>query len=255
MIKMPQSTSPNYGFSFISRIFATFLIVLSLGACNKIGSLPIPGGILPYGVVTPVQQFITTYNVDTNQTQPFITLVPEVLNTVTTFGTTYQQAELGFAFRTSIAGSVFALGFLEPDSSYVHTVTLWDSATQTILAQKNIYNLSGITFTYDTLSPSEVVVLQPNHGYVLGINSLGVNNLLNAYNAGNLFYFVGGITDYNPAGNPFTPITPFTEGTITVETGFVYNYGTQAPPANLFPPNFGISGNALMGLCDIGFAP
>jgi hypothetical protein len=246
IVRKPTS---KLAFGLVPIIFFTLL----LGACNKITGLLIPGGTIPFGIVTPVQQFLNTYNIGYSQTLPYLDVFSTSFDDVTPNGTTYQEAELGFAFRTAVPGVVFELGLWLPDSSYVHTVTLWDSATQTILAQKNIYNY-GRSFTYDTLAQNELVTLQPNHGYVLGVNSLAIGNFLNAYNAGNSIFSITGISDFNPAASPFTPATPNTEGSITIETGFIYNYGIQPTPANPFPPVFNNESGGLSGLCDLGFA-
>jgi len=85
-----------------------FLISSLFGAGNKISGLPIPDGTIPFGIETPVQQFIITCNIDSSQTQPFIRLGSGALEDITTNGTTFPETEFGFAFRTSVTGSVLA---------------------------------------------------------------------------------------------------------------------------------------------------
>jgi hypothetical protein len=250
---IPKFSIINPACQLSFRLVPVIFFALLLVSCNKITGLPIPGGAIPFGIVTPVRQYINTYNIGFSQTQPYLDLSTGGFDDAIPNGTTYQQAEIGIAFRTSVPGVVFELGIWLPDSSYVHTVTLWDSATQTILAQKNVYNY-GKNFSYDTLSPNELVTLQPNHGYVLGVNSLALGNPLNAFNAGNEIFFTAGLTDFNPAASPNTPATPMTEGPITVETGFIYNYGILPTPSNPFPPVFNNNSGGLTGLCDFGFA-
>jgi len=201
--------------------------------------------------VTPMQAFITKYDIPLNTMDTALFLQP------TTFynfnNGEYNAVEAGYAFRTSTKGVVFELGTMLPDSGFLHTVTLWDSATQTILARTDVINGSKVSFSYTGLDSSTVVTLQANHGYVIGMNSTAVGNPILSASLGNWIYVALGLYVDQGEGNDIN-LVPFTEGPITIEQGFVYEFQTQ--PAVLFPPASSWVGqdNGFMGLCDFGFA-
>jgi hypothetical protein len=204
--------------------------------------------------VTPMQAFITKYDIPATPTDTATALLPVDMYGIPNKGE-YNQAEFGFAFRTSTPGVVFELGTLLPDSGFIHTVTLWDSATQTILARTDVINLSKISFSYTGLDSSTVVTLQANHGYVIGLNSTAVGNPVNSASVGNMIYAPQPLLVDQGQGNTIF-LCPFTEGPITVERGFIYNYGYQAQPSVFFPPasSWSSQDNGFLGLCDFGFA-
>ena len=204
--------------------------------------------------VTPMQAFITRYNIPLTPTDTALFLQAVDFYGIPDQGQ-YDQAELGFAFRTSTSGIVFELGILLPDSGFIHTVTLWDSATQTILARTDVISLSTSSFTYTGLDSSTVITLQANHGYVIGLNSTAVGNPVNSASVGNRVYAPQGLYVDQGAGSDIS-LLPFTEGPITVERGFIYNYGYQAQPAAFFPPksSWASQDNGFLGICDFGLA-
>ena len=229
----------------VSVILLSFLFQ----ACSKLRQEP-----FRITTVTPMQAFITKYNIPLSPTDTALFLLAVDYNGIPDKGQ-YDQAELGYAFRTSAAGVVFELGILLPATGFVHTVTLWDSATQTILGQLNVSNLSGSSFTYAGLDSGTAIVLQANHGYVIGVNSTAVGNPVNSPSAGNYVYAPQGLYVDQGAGSDIQ-LLPFAESTITVERGFVYIYGYQAQPASFFPPasSWQSQDNGFLGICDFGFA-
>jgi hypothetical protein len=204
--------------------------------------------------VTPMQAFITRYDIPLNTMDTALGLLAVNFYDTKDEGQ-YDQAELGFAFRTSTPGVVFELGTLLPDSGFIHTVTLWDSATQTVLARTDVISISKTSFTYTGLDSSTVVTLLANHGYVIGVNSTAVGNPVNSSSVGNSVYAPQGLFVDQGAGSDIN-LVPFAEGPITVEQGFLYNYGYQAQPAVFFPPKSSWldQDNGFLGLCDFGFA-
>jgi hypothetical protein len=201
-----------------------------------------------------MQAFITKYNIPLSPTDTALFLLAVDFYGIPDQGQ-YDQAELGYAFRTSVGGVVYELGTLLPDTGFAHTVTIWDSATQTLLGQLDVTNLAGASFTYAGLDSSKAIVLQANHGYVIGVNSTAVGNPVNSSSVGNGVYAPQGLYVDQGAGSDIS-LLPFTEGTITVERGFIYNYGYKSVPANFFPPSSSWSSqdNGFLGICDFGFA-
>jgi hypothetical protein len=231
------------------QLVSVFLFSFVFQACLKLQPDP-----FPITTVTPMQAFITKYNIPLSPTDTAL-----FLTAVDFFGIPdqgqYDQAELGYAFRTSAAGVVFELGTLLPSPGFVHTVTIWDSATQTVLGPLNVTNLSSSSFAYAGLDSSTAILLQANHGYVIGVNSTAVGNPVNSSSVGNNVYAPNGLYVDQGAGSDIS-LLPFTEGTITVERGFIYNYGFQAQPASFFPPpsSWQSQDNGFLGICDFGFA-
>ena len=127
--------------------------------------------------------------------------------------------------------------------------------TQTVLGQLNVTNLSSSSFTYAGLDSSTAILLQANHGYVIGVNSTAVGNPVNSSSVGNNVYAPNGLYVDQGAGSDIS-LLPFTEGTITVERGFIYNYGYEAQPASFYPPalSWQSQDNGFLGICDVGFA-
>src|SRR5580704_14306278 len=56
--------------------------------------------------------------------------------------------ELGYSFVASDTGTVYEIGIRLPDSGNTYTVTLWDGATQAVLARENIKVNSPTSFSY-----------------------------------------------------------------------------------------------------------
>jgi Domain of unknown function (DUF4082) len=247
----------------VLKALPAFLLAFLFQACAKQslvispGPLPLPNPIPIhpinyYPVQTPFQAFITRYNIPITGTNSALGLSPGDFGDDTRSGMIYNEAELGFAFRSSVSGVARALGTLLPATGFTHTVTLWDSATQTILASVDVNSQSTGVFTYTNFAST--VPIQANHGYVIGFNTLATGNALNTYSAGNSFFLVSGFIVDGGLGSDL-PLFPFTEGSITVENIFSYNYGDGRAPANLFPPSSMWNGqpNGFFGLCDLSF--
>jgi hypothetical protein len=247
----------------VLRVLPAFLLAFLFQACSKDAlitsplptPIPLPIPIHPinfYLTQTPFQAFITKYDIAMTNTNLTIGLTSAGLDQDTRTGFIYNQAEIGFAFRSSVAGTVNGLGTMLPATGFIHTVTLWDSATQTILAGINVTSESTAKFTYADFATG--VPIQANHGYVVGYNTLAIGNAINTYSPGNSIFGVNGIFVDRGAGTNL-PILPFTEGTITVENTFFYNYGDGRAPADLFPAASTWNGqpNGFPGLCDIAF--
>jgi hypothetical protein len=247
-----------------AHLLPALTLILLLQACAK-DSLVISPGPLPlpnpipihpinfYPIQEPFQAFVTKYNVPITSTSESIGITTGYFDTYTRSGAIeYDAAELGFAFRSSVAGTILGLGTLLPATGFAHTVTLWDSATQTVLATVSVNSQSTGAFSYTDLAAT--VPIQANHGYVVGYNTLANGNPVNAYSTGNAFSVVTGILVDGGQGSDI-PLTPFTTGTITVENTFENNYGDGQPPTNLFPTASEWIGQnvGFFGLCDIVF--
>ncbi len=263
-----MNTLPRLTFRRLTRVLPVLSLVLVFAAllqgCAKdsftLSPVPFPAPspfpphpINLYPTQTPFQAFVTKYNVPVTNTSESIGLSPGDFDSYTRSGTfVYYGAELGFAFRSSVAGSILGLGTLLPATGFAHTVTLWDSATQVVLATATVNSQSASVFTYADFAGT--VAIQANHGYVVGYNTVAIGNPVDTFLTGNEIYLVSGIlVDGGLSGN--LPIFPFTEGTITVENAFENIYGDGQPPANLFPTasNWGTQPNGFFGLCDIAF--
>jgi hypothetical protein len=218
--------------------------------------IPTPVPIHPinyYPTQTPFQAFVTKYDVPFTNTSESIGLSAGDFDTYTRSGTlVYSAAELGFAFRSSVSGTILGLGTMLPATGFAHTVTLWDSATQLVLATATVTNQSPSIFTYADFSAT--VPIHADHGYVVGYNTMAIGNPVNSSSTGNDFYLVNGIYVDGGQGSDLA-LFPFTEGSITVENAFEFNYGDGEPPANLFPAasNWSSQANGFFGLCDIAF--
>jgi hypothetical protein len=171
------------------------------------------------------------------------------------------QAEIAYAFRTSDSGVVNELGVYLPTGGFAHTVTLWDSATGQVLAQANVTNATGGKWAYLGLPVNQLAVLSPNHGYIVGFNSLAVGNAMNVYNPGNMVYTLQGIYNFDNdiPGGIVQDVFPFTEGNITYEGTYEVLYDTPIS-GPIFPPSgdpYGANSNTIgfLGVCDIGFIP
>ena len=198
----------------------------------------------------PFQAFVTTYNVPPTNTNVPISLQAEWYGE----GIPYDNAEQGFSFRSSAAGNIIGLGIMMPVSGYSHTVLLWDSATQVILATAVVKGIDS-AFTYTSLTTS--VPIQANHAYVVGYSTLAIGNTPGQFSKGNEFYGIQGFLVDRGEGLSI-PMLPFREGNITVEDAVSDNYGSGAVPANPFPipacwapPG---QSRLILGICDIEFA-
>src|SRR5580704_5545782 len=60
--------------------------------------------------------------------------------------------EIGYSFTVSDSGAVYQLGVRLPDTGKTYTVTLWDGATQAVLARQNITVLTDTAFTWFDLT-------------------------------------------------------------------------------------------------------
>ena len=167
------------------------------------------------------------------------------------------QAIIAYGFHSSGYGAVVSLGLRLPDSGYEHTVTLWDSATLQVLAQAEVPTITGGRWTYvDLAIVNQAVPIVPNHGYIVGFNSLAVGNAMNAFHAGNSIYILLGLyTQHGP--EPDIPIVPFTRGEITFDAYGLNVYSN--PNAPLPYPSVSMSfAEGLLGiggLVDIGYIP
>ena len=248
MTNQPRSARHNRLLKLVLPFTSILLFSTFLSSCTKYQV----GANTP--TVTPMQAFITKYDIPIN-TMDTVLFLPAINFYGLPDKGEYDQEEVGFAFRTSTPGVVFELGCLLPDSGFIHTVTLWDSATKTILARTDVISVSQSSFAYTGLDSSTVVTLQANHGYVIGLNSTAVGNPVNSPSVGNDIYIAQGLYVDQGEGNDIN-LLPFTEGPITVEQGFKYNYGYETQPAVFYPPaSAWISqDNGFMGVCDFGLA-
>jgi|GEM_PF-1813499 len=252
----------------LKPLYGAAILLLILGSsCTKLGQvIPVQP---PIGVIQSLEQTPFKSYTDslfalsvTNNVGSILTIGAVALNDNTLHETSGQdlgQAEIAYAFRSSVAGAVTSLGVMLPTTGYKHTVTLWDSTTGQVLAQTDVPTLNGGKWTYVSLALlGQAVVIQPDHGYIVGFNSLAVGNPVEVFNAGNEIYILDGIYQFFGGGQSAkAPIVPFTHGPITFENYYYVPY--NAPPGNPIFPN---SANTesfgpfdVPGVADIGFIP
>jgi len=172
--------------------------------------------------------------------------------------------EFGYTFQASAPGTIIQLGLRLPDINFTHTVTLWDSATQTILAEADILNQSSLKFSYVNLAANnQQVVIQPNHTYIISWNSLSKENgaTINSGQAGNHFYYIQ-MWEGSTLGTPnYLTIFPFMYKHITVTACYLNEYpstpkgGGNPFAITPFPIGHSVPGIDIYGLCDIDYIP
>lgn len=251
----------------LNLLFAGVVVMSAATSCSKLGQIiPIPP---PIGVIQSLEQTPFKSYTDslfalkvTDNVGSILTIVAVALNDNTQHGSAGEdlgQAEIGYAFRSTVAGAITSLGVLLPTTGYNHTVTLWDSASGQVLAQVDVPTLNGGKWTYVSLAlQNQAVIIQPNHGYIVGFNSLAVGNPIETANAGNSIYILDGIYQFFGSGaGAKVPIIPFTRGPVTFENFYMVAYNT--PIVNpIFPgggPGQSIEDFDVPGVCDIGFIP
>jgi hypothetical protein len=247
-------------------LLTTVLVMLLAASCSKIPispiPIPVPPGVLQSIEQHPFQRYLDSVEALTSE-NIYLFRDSILLNDVllpphdNTQGT--GQAEIGYAFRTDVAGAVVGFGIYVPIGGYTHTVTLWDSATGQLIAEWGVPSLHNSAWTTITLPQQKMQVIQPNHGYILGFNSLAEGNFINTPSPGNELYVYQYIINYNvgTAPNEFQDVFPFTEQDITFEGAYEFPYDT--PSANT---PFPLTGNpyasqdpGFFGTCDIAFIP
>jgi Domain of unknown function (DUF4082) len=166
------------------------------------------------------------------------------------------QAVVAYPFRSSVAGAVTSLGIFVPTTGTRHTVTLWDSASGQVLAQAEVPSLESGRWTYiSLLETNQEVILQPDHGYIVGFNTLAIGDVINTPNPNNGIYILDGI--YLNGGEGKAPIVPFTSGPITFEAYYIDFYDNPFAPPPFPGTSFTntIGAFDVPGVCDIGFIP
>ncbi|HVU97648.1 MAG TPA: DUF4082 domain-containing protein [Puia sp.] len=241
---------------------AAALLLLVSSSCSKLGQLipvPPPVGVIQNLEQTPFKTYTDSLFALTS-TGTILTISGVALNDNSLPGNSGEyigQAEIGYAFRSSVDGAVTSLGVLLPTGGFKHTVTLWDSATGQVLAQADVPTLNGGKWTYVSLAVAgQAVPIEAGHGYIVGFNSLAAGNSIGTYSTGNSIYILDGIYTLG-GGGPKIPIVPFTKGPVTFENYYFVAYDT--PISNpIFPPagsSANFSAFDVPGVCDIGFIP
>lgn len=245
-------------------ICAVALIALLGFGCSKLGSIaPPPITTIQSLEQTPWKTYLDSLFGATSQ-GVLLTIEPVQLNNalleVSAPGS--GQAVIAYAFRSSVPGAVTSLGIFMPTTGPQHNVTLWDSASGQVLALAQVPSLDSGHWTYVSLAlANQAVVIEANHGYIVGFNSLAIGDQINVPNPNNGVYFMDGIyTNINSntgGGVGKVPIVPFTEGAITYENYYTAYYddpNARPPyPGTSFSNPFGAFD--LPGVCDIGFIP
>jgi hypothetical protein len=228
------------------------LCMTSMGPCNK--QIPPPHS---------AAQFPFENQLDSLFTLPgdSIVLSNEVIPLLDPFQKGYNvagQAEIAFAFRTSAPAALAGLALYLPGSNFTDLVTLWDSASGTVLAQANVTvaNPGEWNSVPATGVNGQPVIFQPGKGYIVGFNTLPNGDTLFSRNQLNLIYWIFG---YTSAGGPpmpsGLPLIPFTNGLITYEAQWVNYYETE--PTSFFPGNTPAQHivDSVYGVCDFGYVP
>lgn len=246
---------------FLKLLPGVVLTLLFCQSCSKITNAPTP---IPFPIQsleqTPFHYYMDSLFALANENIILTISAVAIDDVLTKAGSTGTgQAEIAYPFHSTTAGAITSLGIMLPSKGFSHTVTLWDAASQQVLAQANVPSLDSGKFTYVSLAlANQAVVIQPNHEYIVGFNSLAIGNSLNTASPGNGIYILDGIYDFsNPQNSSKLPILPFTVGPITFEGYYVFNYDT---PISLPPfPGSGFlniySAFDVPGVCDIGFIP
>jgi hypothetical protein len=150
--------------------------------------------------------------------------------------------ELGYSFIVSDTGTVYEIGIRLPDSGNIYPVTLWDGATQTVLARQNIKVSSPTGFSYfDLTSTNAQVSIAANHPYVISVNMTPTNPPPAGAPVDYDFYDIRRTDEGN--------IFPMTKGYVTYQ----YEY-TQTCYTPTFPANLSEYLNYINGIVDIGFS-
>ena len=262
-----KAKSTNMKTFTLKLLLGAGLLLLTSQSCNKFRLIPFPFG--DRFIQTPFKSYFDSLYAVSGDTLNsagngvLVTFTPAGVNDVLQKGDGGEdegQLEIAYAFRTAYAGSVISLGVWLPDPGSTHTVSLWDSASGQLLAQANVPTPTSGVWAYASV-PS--TILQPGHGYIVGVNSLAVGNPMNVSNASNEIFLIDGIYDFSaglPPGGALLPMLPFTRGAITVEGWWQDFYDTPIPggQAGLFPggtPAMSYNVVGMVGLCDFGFIP
>jgi hypothetical protein len=100
------------------------------------------------------------------------------------------------------------------------------------------------------------VAIEANHGYVVGYYTQAIGTTAGVASPGDMFYNIQGlfVDDYHALDQP---LLPFTEGNITVENAFSYDFGYSPIRAGWFPTgaDWYPDQNGYFGLCDLVFSP
>jgi len=126
-------------------------------------------------VTTTINDTTTVTTIDTPFQTPIKTIVAQgiLVDTIRTVPAT--GTEIGSEFYTSDTGTVSQLGGLFIAKNVAFTVTLWDVATESILAQANVTTTDTTKFAYTTITP---IHLSANKLYMISYNDGIYNTLL-----------------------------------------------------------------------------
>jgi hypothetical protein len=236
--------------------FAAALAVLLFDSCYQT-QVQLPNPILQSVVRFPFQNYLDSLFSQSRDSIILTIGVTEPYDPLTTQNEVFGQAEIAYAFRTSAPAAVAELALYLPSGGDTHLVTLWDSASGTVLAYANITMVDSAQWnSVPVTGPGgQIVTLQPGRGYIIGFNSLANGDALDGtvYNPDNSVYVLYGIYDFEAAVQNTIPVIPFTKGLITYEGVWNVFYDTEL--AELFPGNSPSTSNVngVYGVCDIGY--
>ena len=240
---------------------AAALLLLTLG-CTRLKLNPFPPFPYPTSVQHPFQTYLDSILALSEVTDSeFVTQVAINLNdpmgNIKLEGT--GQAEVGYAFRSSVPGAITQLGVYLPTPGFSHTVTIWDSASGEVLAQTNVATPAAGGWGYTGLFEiGQGLTIQASHGYIIGFNSVAVGVPENTDTVANEMWLFNGIYDFRQTPNPppgGISMLPFTYGSITFEGWYQVDYDTPIS-APIFLGTHEIQSSvviAMLGACDIGF--
>ena len=242
---------------------AAALLALTLG-CTHLKLSPFPPFSFPPVVQHPFQTYLDSILALTSAADSeFVT--QQAINLNDPMGNVKEQgtgqAEVGYAFRSTVPGAITQLGVYLPTPGFSHTVTIWDSATGEVLAQTDVATPAVGGWGYTGLFEiGQGLTIQANHGYIIGFNSVAVGVPENTDTVANEMWLFNGIYDFHQTPNPppgGIPMLPFTYRSLTFEGWYQVDYDT-AINAPIFPGNYQIQSYlviAMLGACDIGFVP
>jgi len=166
-----------------TKLFLLSLVVVAVLSCSK----------TKVNTVT-VTHDTTVTTIDTPFQNPVKAIIQQGILVDTIANINAPGTEIGTEFYTSDTGTVSQLGGLFETKNIAYTVTLWDVATTTALAQTSVTTTDTTKFAYAAISP---IHLSANKLYIISYNSGAHGTLFPSLKVGgNLSfpYSIGNIT-------------------------------------------------------------
>jgi hypothetical protein len=246
-----MNTPPKSLLATSLLLAVALLCMTSMGACKK--HHPFPKSAVRFPFENQLDSLFTLPGDSIVLSEEVIPLLDPLQKEYNVAG----QAEIAYAFRTSAPAALADLALYLPSGGDTHLVTLWDSASGTVLAQANVtmVNLGQWNSVPATGVNGQPVIFQPGKGYIVGFNSLPNGDTLFTRDQLYLIYWIFGYQSPGPPMPSGLAVIPFTNGLITYEAQWVNYYETE--PTSFFPGNTPAQGivDSVYGVCDFGYIP